>query len=106
MWENKNQYTLAYLNMLVETGVFKNIKVGFLLVGHTHDQIDQMFIRFSKKLKYKSALTLPTMVEIIKGLHTPSPNIIFLEDTLDYMKLITNTYPSPVEEMKGVLYQR
>jgi hypothetical protein len=41
--KNKNQFVFAYLNMLVELGVSKKVKVGFLMVGHTHNQIDQMF---------------------------------------------------------------
>lgn len=53
--ENKNKFVMAYLNMLVHLGVFKKIKVGFLLVGHTHDQIDQMFSKFSSKLNKRKA---------------------------------------------------
>ena len=38
--ENKNQVVFCYLNMLVELGIIQKVKVGFLLVGHTHDHID------------------------------------------------------------------
>jgi hypothetical protein len=44
--ENKNQIVFGYLSMLVEMGIFQKVKVGFLLVGHTHDHIDQIFIHF------------------------------------------------------------
>ena len=54
--ENKNQVLFGYLNMLVELGIFKKIKVGFLLVGHTHDHIDQMFSRFSVTLRRERCL--------------------------------------------------
>ena len=47
--ENKNSIVFGYLSMLVEKGIFKKVKVNFVLVGHTHDHIDQMFSRFSKK---------------------------------------------------------
>ena len=39
--ENKNSMVFGYLSMLVKKGIFKKIKVNFLLVGHTHDHIDQ-----------------------------------------------------------------
>ena len=41
--ENKkfNSSIFRYLSMLVEQCVFKKVKVNFLLVGHTHDHIDQ-----------------------------------------------------------------
>ena len=44
--ENKNSTVFGYLSMLVDRGILKKIKVNFLLVGHTHDHIDQMFSRF------------------------------------------------------------
>ena len=56
---------MAYLHMLVERGVFKKIKVGFLMVGHTHDQIDQMFSKFSMKLNKTRAYRLETLEEIL-----------------------------------------
>ena len=64
--ENKNQIVFGYLSMLVEMGIFQKVKVGFLLVGHTHDHIDQMFSRFSVTLKKKIAGILPSFTEFIK----------------------------------------
>ena len=46
--ENKNSTMFGYLSMLVDMGIFEKIKVNFLLVGHTHDHIDQMFQRNSR----------------------------------------------------------
>src|SRR4051812_21052559 len=34
--ENRNRFVFAYLNMLIRRGVFKEIHVSFLPVGHTH----------------------------------------------------------------------
>jgi len=42
---NKSKLLFVYLSYLVHTGVFEKIKVGFLLVGHTHEFIDQFFSR-------------------------------------------------------------
>ena len=43
--ENKNQYLFAYLGLLVDWNVFKKIELNYLPVGHTHEDIDQMFSR-------------------------------------------------------------
>jgi hypothetical protein len=69
--ENKNKFLIAYLHMLVEREVFKKIKVGFLMVGHTHDQFDQIFSRFSVKLKKTRAYRLETLEEILRDSYQP-----------------------------------
>ena len=55
--ENKNWIVFGYLNMLLDRGIFKTIKVNFLLVGYTHDHIDQMFSMSSKTLASSDAFT-------------------------------------------------
>jgi hypothetical protein len=49
--ENNNQIVFGYLSMHIELEIFQKVKVGFLLVGNTHDQIDQMFNDFVVTLK-------------------------------------------------------
>ena len=49
--DNKNKYLMAFLSFLTARGVFKEIQVGFLLVGHTHEDIDAYFSHLSKALK-------------------------------------------------------
>lgn len=41
-----NRYLLGFLSYLVEMKIFKKIKVSFLMVGHTHEDIDQVFSRW------------------------------------------------------------
>lgn len=54
--ENKNKYFIGYCHYLVEVGLFDEIELHFLPVGHTHEDIDQVFSRFKSWLKHKSAL--------------------------------------------------
>ena len=77
--ENKNSTVFSYLSMLVERGIFKKIKVNFLLVGHTHDHIDQMFSRFSKKFARCNAFTLSTLSRMITKAYTPKPDVQHLD---------------------------
>lgn len=49
--ENKNRTMFAYLAHLVKENIFWKIKVGFLMVGHTHEDIDQFFSVIAKHLK-------------------------------------------------------
>ena len=50
---NKSKLMFVYLSWLVATGVFDKIKVGFLIVGHTHEFIDQFFSRYASILIIK-----------------------------------------------------
>lgn len=56
--ENKNRFVFAYLESLVEVGLFNEVLVGFLPVGHTHEDIDQSFSTTSTRLRTAQAITL------------------------------------------------
>lgn len=55
--DNKNQTVFAYLSWLVKEGIFREIYVNFLPVGHTHEDIDQLFSVISGKLRNNDAYT-------------------------------------------------
>ncbi len=48
---NKNRHLLMFLSLLMVRGVFEEVKLGFLVVGHTHEDIDGRFGYLSKKLR-------------------------------------------------------
>ena len=54
--ENRNNTMLQYCALLVQTGVFRKVEIHFLMVGHTHEDVDQMFSRISYNFKRR---TLP-----------------------------------------------
>ncbi len=51
MKDNKNCYLFTFLSMLASWEVFKELKLGFLVVGHTPKDIDGCFGYLSKTLK-------------------------------------------------------
>ena len=70
--ENKNQWVLAYLATLINIGIYKKIKMCFLPVGHTHEDIDQAFSRISMHLRRVSAFTFPDLLKEVKRSFTSS----------------------------------
>ena len=54
---NKNKYMLAYATWLVDAGIVEKVKIAFLMVGHTHEDIDQCFSVISRHSKTRTALT-------------------------------------------------
>jgi hypothetical protein len=66
--ENKNKAFMAYLAWLVKRKIFTEIHLSFLPVGHTHEDIDQLFSRIAIYLKNNNALTIDELHEAcIKG---------------------------------------
>jgi hypothetical protein len=49
--DNKNQHLLGFLSLLTPKEVFEEVQLGFLVVGHTHEDIDRSFGYLSKKLR-------------------------------------------------------
>ena len=88
--ENKNSTVFGYLSMLVNQGIFRKIKVNFLLVGHTHDHIDQMFSTFSRQLSRHDAFTLPKLFDVICDAYTPRPEVLHLKEVYDFKRYISD----------------
>jgi hypothetical protein len=83
---NKNHWLLGYACWLVQEGIFAKIKINFLLVGHTHENIDQFFSRLSVALNAERAFTLDQMISIVKKCSTPSPMCHVLTQMIDVKK--------------------
>jgi hypothetical protein len=44
--DNKSETMMMFCQWLVENGVFKKIKICYLIVGHTHEDIGTFFLFF------------------------------------------------------------
>jgi hypothetical protein len=64
--ECKNQWMFRFLGALVLHNVFRLITVGTLLVGHTHDIVDQMFSVWAKILRINDANTYEQMRKLFR----------------------------------------
>lgn len=65
--ENKNQYVYGYLSWLVERKIFDQIELSFLPVGHTHEDIDQMFSRIALALRQHGARDINELHKVVQG---------------------------------------
>ena len=84
--ENKNRFVFALCALLVELGIFRKIKVSFLMVGHTHEDVDQMFSRFSTYLRRTNAFTMDELTNAFEKSYSPMPTAILLENVPDYCR--------------------
>ena len=108
--ENKNTYTIMYLVWLVERGIFNQILLSFLPVGHTHNDVDQHASRIASPIKYNNIRSMGKLMELIND-NTSSirPKITFLNEVGDIKELFNpgkaETFPvtrgSRVRRLKG-----
>ena len=62
--DNKNRYVYAFWSLLVAKRIFRKVYVNFMIVGHTHDDIDALFGRWSMLLKKEN---FPTILALMKS---------------------------------------
>ena len=65
--DNKNRYVMAFCSLLTTRRIFKEVTVGFLIVGHTHKDINAHFSYFSKLLKMKNTYVLADLMKAFMG---------------------------------------
>ena len=61
--DNKNRYVYAFWSILVAKKIFREVYVNFMIVGHTYDDIDALFGRWSMLLKKEK---FPTILALMK----------------------------------------
>jgi hypothetical protein len=83
--ENKNVYILALCGTLVALGIFKEIQLSFLIVGHTHEDIDQRFSTISSALKRQDIHSLKELLNIIK-LKPPRTEPFVVAEHLEHIR--------------------
>ncbi|XP_052820260.1 uncharacterized protein LOC128246095, partial [Mya arenaria] len=67
--ENKNHCVLAFAELLVSLNIFKEIHISFLMVGHTHEDVDVQFSLISRTLKTKDCETIESLMTVCNGEH-------------------------------------
>ena len=92
--KNKNKYMFAFCGALAALGHFREVQMSFLIVGHTHKDIDQKFIIFSKVLKWQGVLGLQNMLALVEE-GAPTTDVTFtsvklLENIWNWSQFITS----------------
>ena len=71
--ENKNETMLLIAAWLQSIGYFKRVRVFFLMVGHTHVIIDQIFGVITKYIKGRELLNVPALCNAIDSVMVKNP---------------------------------
>jgi len=78
----------AFYSLLTYHGIFYEVYINFLIVGHTHDDIDALFGRWSYKLRDTDYPTLPLLIKSF--MDTESCPIIphLVKEALDFKRFV------------------
>ena len=98
--ENKNRFIFAFCSLLVKLKIFKKIKVSFLMVGHTHEDIDQMFSSFSTWLNKNDAHDLEVLMNGFEKSYTHS-NIAPTAVKVDHLYNVSDLMHSVMTDVSG-----
>ncbi|XP_045208259.2 uncharacterized protein LOC123560063 [Mercenaria mercenaria] len=71
--ENKNKFFLGMMAFLVKKRFVREVWISFLIVGHTHEDVDQCFSRISMKMRNRNTLTLNELHSVIQSSQRPVP---------------------------------
>jgi hypothetical protein len=73
--QNKSKYLFSYLGWLVQTCQATEVIVSFLPVGHTHEDIDQLFSRLSVYLRKHDAHDRPALMKAFENAYTTKEGV-------------------------------
>lgn len=98
---NKNKYMFYFWSLLVAQGVLREIWVNFLLVGHTHNDIDTLFGRWSMKLRSNDYPTIPLLMKSFMDVESQPLVPHFIEEVYDFKGFIEGCIATGDEELVG-----
>ena len=99
--DNKNRFVFCFWLLLVAKRIFREVYLNFMLVGHTHDDIDALFGRWSMALRKESFPTIPLLMKsFMKNETVPTiPHLI--QEVPDFKKFIGDMIADGDEALQG-----
>jgi hypothetical protein len=99
--DNKNKFVFCFWSLLVAKRIFREVYMNFMLVGHTHDDIDALFGRFSMALRKEDFPTIPLLMKsFMKNEKVPTiPHLI--EEVPDFKKFIEGSMLDGANALMG-----
>lgn len=68
--DNKNRWVIGFFAWMVEKGYVKEVTVSFMMVGHTHEDIDALFKRIvTKWLSLGQVLSPRAFLDLLQVCH-------------------------------------
>ena len=99
--DNKNCWVFAFCSLLVYRAIFHEIYINFLIVGHTHEDIDALFGRWSNKLRANDYLTIPRLMKSFMDCETQPVIPHLIEEVPDFKQFVEGYLNSGSDSLHG-----
>ena len=86
--DNKNQFLLTFCSLLTYHGVFQEVYINFLIIGHTYNNITTLFSRWSYKLRGTNYPPLPLLMKSFMDIESRPVILHLIEEISDLKKLV------------------
>jgi hypothetical protein len=101
--DDKNRFVMAFCSLLTARRIFKEVTVGFLIVGHTHEDIDAYFSYLSKLLKRRNTYVL---ADLMKAFMDSQKTVAFIpevvQEVVDFKKYVKDFHHNGVNALTGL----
>jgi hypothetical protein len=101
--DNKNRFIMAFCPLLTVRDIFKEVTVRFLVVGHTHEDIDAYFNYLSKLLKLKNTYVL---VDLMKAFMDLQKSTVFIpelvQEVADFKSYMRDFHHDGTNKLSGL----
>jgi hypothetical protein len=99
--DNKNRFVFCFWSLLVAKAIFREVYVNFMLVGHTHDDIDALFGRWSMSLKKDNFPTIPLLMKSFMEVESIPTIPHLIEEVPDFKGFIAGCIAQGDEALEG-----
>jgi hypothetical protein len=93
---------MDFCSLLTARGIFKEVTVGFLVVGHTHEDIDA-FSNLSKLLKQKNTYVLADLMKAFMDLQKSAmfiPQLV--QEVADFKSYVRDFHHDGTNKLSGL----
>lgn len=86
--DNKNQIVFAFCSELVLRGIFQTVQVSFLMVGHTHEDVDAFFSKVAGRIGNRDVTTFPALMAEMWECQSIHPVPYLIREVADYHEYV------------------
>ncbi|KAL3698128.1 hypothetical protein R1sor_012204 [Riccia sorocarpa] len=88
--DNKNWAVMAFCSELVARGCCKTITMSFLVVGHTHEDVDAFFSKVNAAQAGRSIESLPHFLEVVHNAQSSKAYPRSIHEVADYKRHVAD----------------